>query len=95
MRDTAIGIAAGVLTCYLISALDAFLPYSKARDAIADALSLPGGLLAVLIYPEGVHTGHGAPYWGLVAMLGNWAFYAVFWYLGIKLLKHVRRRTVR
>ena len=69
------------------------LPYSKIRDAISDAIALPGGLIAGSVYPQGVHTDHGAPNWGLLAMLSNWVVYILFWYVCLRIIRHFRRKA--
>ncbi|MGC2743575.1 MAG: hypothetical protein WA672_10335 [Candidatus Angelobacter sp.] len=55
------------------------LPYSSTRDAITDALSFPGGLIAWLFYSGGVHGGH-AERWAALAIAGNLFFYALIWF---------------
>jgi hypothetical protein len=55
------------------------LPYSSARDNVTDAISFPGFLIARIFYPEGVHTGRGAPDWGVVFLCSNLFFYALVW----------------
>jgi len=81
----------GFLTCWLIGTID-YLPYSPARDYISDVLRFPGGLIAWPFYPQGVHTDGGAPYWGLVAYLGNVVFYASLWFLLLSVLRKNRGR---
>src|SRR5207253_3230169 len=39
-------------------------PCSGTRGRITDALAIPGARIAGLIYPQGVHTGTGARFWG-------------------------------
>lgn len=74
-----------------------YLPYSEARDAITDAITLPGGFMASLVYPQGVHTGHGAPYWGLLAAISNLSIYLLFWYACLRTIGHFvhRRAAIR
>jgi len=57
------------------------LPYSALRDRVSDFLSWPGGLVALIFYPAGVHTGPGSPEWGRLVFWANVAFYLVFWFL--------------
>ena len=73
-----LSLVLGFATCELIGAIN-YLPHSAASD-IKDVLSYPGALIAWPFYPEGVHTGGGAAYWGLVAYLGNVVFYAALWF---------------
>jgi hypothetical protein len=54
------------------------LPFSRGRDTIVDTLLLPGGLLASVFYPFGVH-GDSPTSWAWLSLLGNLAFYAAFW----------------
>jgi hypothetical protein len=83
-----------VITIGAIEALD-HLPYSLTRDRITDALSLPGGLIARVFYPAGVHTGSGAPNWGIVAAWSNVLFYLVLWFLVLSLLHFPRSKPKR
>jgi len=57
-----LSLVLGFATCELIGAIN-YLPHSTASQ-IKDALSYPGALIAWPFYPEGVHTGSGAAYWG-------------------------------
>lgn len=59
-------------------------PYSELRDAIRDAFSIPGGLLAAMVYPQGIHTGMGSPSYPYVAVGANWLFWAVMWFFAIR-----------
>ena len=68
------------------------LPYSITRDRITDALSLPGALIASVFYPEGVHTGSGAPNWGVVAAESNLGFYLLLWFIILSLLHFPRSK---
>ena len=75
----------GLATALLISAA-LRLPYSPTRDAITDALTLPGGLFAGAFYPQGIHTGAGSPNWALLAIIGNLIAYTLFWYIVLEVL---------
>ena len=79
IRKILFSLVLGFLSCELIGAMDK-LPYSPIRDLISDVLSLPGGLIASPFYPEGVHTGHGAPNWAIICVLGNNLFYSGLWF---------------
>lgn len=68
------------------------LPYSKTRDVVTDAITLPGGFVASFIYPEGIHTGYGAQNWGLLVLVSNLAVYVVFWYLCLRMVRLFRRK---
>jgi hypothetical protein len=90
----AAGVIMGYLTLWGIAALG-HLPYSRLRDSLTDYLSLPGGVLAFLFYPAGVHTGRGAPAWGWIAYIGNLIFYSILW-IGVmsmvsKLIRSARK----
>lgn len=89
-RSFVLAVGLGVATCFLISAIDR-LPYSERPDAVRDLLTLPGGLIAGLVYPQGVHTGNGAAYWGLMAALSNLAFYTAFWFLCVQGVRRLWR----
>jgi hypothetical protein len=77
-----ISVVLGYSTCSAITAIDN-LPPTSARGTITDYLSFPGGIIAWLFYPEGVHTGSGAPRWGLVVHLGNVLFYSCLWFVAL------------
>ena len=81
-----LSVVLGYATCWLIGMIDK-LPYSAVRDSVRDALSLPGGLIAFPFFPAGVHTGSGAPLWGVVAMWGNILFYSGLWLLLLFLIQ--------
>jgi hypothetical protein len=69
-----------------------YLPYSEPKDRIIDALTVLGALIAGIAYPQGVHTGLGAPLFGLWAMVANLAVYTVFWYVCLQLIRYSRRK---
>ena len=81
----------GFVTCELIGALN-YLPYSETRDAVSDALSLPGALLSAPFFPQGVHSSTGAAYWPIVVVLGNVLFYAAIWLAVLALIRRFRRQ---
>jgi hypothetical protein len=83
----------GALALATLSLLSVFkrLPYSRLRDSVSDALSLPGGLIAWLFYPAGVHTGSGAPQWATLALVGNFLFYVLLWMIVLTLIQRQRR----
>lgn len=68
------------------------LPYSRLRDVITDTMGLPGSLVAILIYPAGVHTGAGAPLWGWIVLAANVVFYTVAWLAVLLILRNARDR---
>ena len=75
-----VGLVLGALTVGLISFCATKLPYSPTRDHITDAASVPALLLARIVYPEGVHTGKGAPRWGIVFLCSGVLFYTIVWF---------------
>ena len=91
LKRLVLAVGLGIATCSLIGAAN-HLPYSPLRDVITDALSLPGGLIAGIVYPQGVHTGNGAPYWGLMTVLSNWAFYSLLWFVCLRVVWRSRRK---
>jgi hypothetical protein len=78
------------ITLALISTIN-HLPYSSTRDATTDVLSFPGGLIAWLFYPGGVHGGY-ATRWASVAIGGNFLFYALFWYVTLYSVHAFKKR---
>jgi hypothetical protein len=86
----ALALVLGFATCELIGWARIHLPYSSTKVAITDALSLPGGIIAGIFYPEGVHTGHGAGvYWAILAVVSNNLVYALFWYGCLRVLRYL------
>lgn len=79
VRPVLLGLVLGAGTLAVIRGIG-LLPFSRGRDAIVDTLLLPGGFLASVFYPFGVH-GDSAAFWAWLALLGNLAFYAAFWIL--------------
>jgi len=79
----------GYVTCELIGAIN-YLPYSETRDAVSDALRLPGALLSAPFFPQGIHSSVGAAYWPIVAFLGNLLFYAAIWFAALTFLRRLR-----
>ncbi|HZR33488.1 MAG TPA: hypothetical protein VFA76_16710 [Terriglobales bacterium] len=90
-RRLLLALVLGIAMSGLIG-LASHLPYSETRDAITDVLTLPGGFIASLVYPEGVHTGHGAPNWGILTMVSNVIVYVLFWYACLRIIGRIRGR---
>lgn len=80
----------GGLTVAAAACAERWLPYSSLRDSITDAIALPGFLIARVFYPAGVHTGGGAPNWGVVFLCSNFVFYSLLW-LAILVGGHILR----
>src|SRR5688572_29470200 len=90
-RPVLISLLLGYLTCELIAAID-YLPHSETRDAISDALSIPGALLSAPFFPQGIHSSTGAAFWPIVVVVGNVLFYAAIWFGALTLIRRFRRR---
>jgi hypothetical protein len=73
-----------------VTRLISMLPYSHGRDVVVDALSFPGAIIAMIVYPEGVHTGQGSPTWGTFAAIANLAAYIIFWYCILTVIRRPR-----
>jgi hypothetical protein len=92
VRTALLASACAFITLWGASAASRILPYSNARDAITDAISLPGGIIAAMLGFAGPHGG-GAENWATVAMLSNWVFYFGLWLVVILAWKAWTRRT--
>jgi hypothetical protein len=57
---SAIAILCGFVTVQIIGSLH-HLPYSPLLVTLVDVLLSPGAFIGFLVYPQGVHTGKGAP----------------------------------
>jgi hypothetical protein len=79
------------LCTFMIRLVVDHLPYSKARDLISDTITLPGAVMAGLLYPERYITGHSDPTLGLLSMVSNWVVYILFWYACLRIIRHFRR----
>jgi hypothetical protein len=84
----------GVATGFLLDLAVHRLPYTETRDAITDALSLPGGYVSGFFFPEGIHGDHPMG-WFWLAVISNQLTYALFWF-GVLLLcqRLVRRKRI-
>ena len=78
-----------LLTMLAIGAVDR-LPFSSMRDWIHDVLTWPGGILAGLVFPQGLHTGRGSIGWVYLAIALNVLVYWIVWYFLIRIVKKVR-----
>lgn len=88
-----ISLLLGSATLGIIGILATQLPYSPIRDHITDAAALPGGLLASIFYPEGVHTGRGAPSWAVVCMGFNVFVYTLAWFATLSWMNRRNRNA--
>lgn len=75
----------GIGSATLVAVASRWLPYSTTRDWITDAFALPGGWIAALVYPDGVHGGN-ATAWATVAVVANLLVYTVFWYVVVTII---------
>ena len=89
-RPLLFSLPMGLLTWVVIGALKSYLYPSQTMDSIFDALALPGAVLASLVYPEGVHTGHGSPGWAVLVVISNLITYMFSWYLCLKIIGRIR-----
>ena len=85
LKHLVVSFLGGIGTYIAISCLD-WLPYSRARDTISDTLTFPGGFIAHLFYPAGIHTSGGAPGWATIAIGTNFFFYILFWFVVILMI---------
>jgi hypothetical protein len=89
-------IVAGLVTWFVIGTLESHLPSTSIASALLEDLALPGALVASIPYPQGVHTGRGAPGWARLVILANMVIYILVWYLIIKIVAWRRgTRTVK
>jgi hypothetical protein len=95
LRLLLLALGLGVATFILIGFADTHVAYSMAKVRLIDAVSLPGALVAGLVYTEGVHTGYGAPLFPVFAMAANLLFYAAFWYVVFWLVAKARQKRPR
>lgn len=87
-----LALTLGFATQFFVGLAATYLPYSQTRDTVLDALSVPGALIAGLVYPQGVHTGGGARYWGLMVRVSNLFTYVLFWYACIQIVEYFRAK---
>lgn len=90
VRDAVLSLALTWLLMYALAAVDR-LPYSTTRDAIHDIVLMPGAFIAGVFYPQGIHTGRGSIGWAYVAVAGNGVFYALLWFLLIRIVSRIRQ----
>lgn len=81
----------GFVTSVAVGSAEAFLPISSAKSTIIDGVALPGALIASVYYTEGVHTGRGAPNWGIVVITLNWVVYCFFWLIVLMAIRFAGR----
>jgi hypothetical protein len=84
--------ALALATSFLVGLAANNLPYSRTRDRITDTLATPGAVLVGAIYPQGAHTGAGAPFWGVAVLMSNFGVYFLFWSACLKLRSFFLKR---
>ena len=75
-------------------AVFATLPYALERkfETLADLLWFPGAVIASLLFPEGIHTGSGSPWYPAFVIFTNFLFYSGLAFLiGVGLARIVKR----
>lgn len=84
LRVTARIVLSAILGFFVtesIYILDKLQPYSTIRDSITDVLTLPGSVVARLLYLVGSQTGSGTPDWWWAFFFGNTFFYALLCFI--------------
>ena len=79
-RSLLIASLLAVVTFLLLGWADKYLPYSETKNRVVDALTIPGGFLASIFYPQGVYTGSGTSPFVYFVLVGNFLFYLLVWY---------------
>src|SRR5438876_1480582 len=82
------------VTTLLVDAALKWLPYSKARDSIIDAISLPAGAVSGLLFPQGVHGDHVVVY-VVFNVIVHLLIIATFWFGAITLFQYLKRFASR
>jgi hypothetical protein len=80
-------LLAGVLGCVATAVIVVVLD----RLPSASFLLTPGDLLAAVIYPQGIHTGSGAPSWFYLLLFFNALFYSALWFGFFEVLAEIRK----
>lgn len=80
-RNLLLASVLAVITFLLVGWADKHLPYSETKNNVLDVMTIPGGFLAGIFYPQGVHTGYGTSQFVYFVLVGNFLFYLVVWYL--------------
>jgi len=94
-RPLLVSLLLGVATFIVIGTAKTYLPYSAVKDSIIDTLTVSGAVIVGIIYPQGIHTGSGSPSWALWVMVANCLVYILFWYICIRFIQYLRRRSMR
>ena len=76
-------------TTQLVSAALKWLPTSETRDSITDAISLPAGAVAGLLFPQGVHGDHVVAY-VVFTLIANLLILAAFWFGVLTLYSYLK-----
>ncbi len=86
-----LSVGLGLLTSITVGILEAYLPFSQTKMRIIDAASLPGAVVAGMLYPEGIHTGRGAPGFAYIAIVANFLVYGALWHTTLSVIQVLRR----
>ena len=90
-RTLLLAMVLSIFTGLTISLVKLFFPYSELRDKVLDFMSVPGAIAVETMFPQGLHTGDGALFWGYFAMLANFLAYLLVWYVVLCLIKIVAK----
>jgi len=72
---------------------EAKLRYSSVFHGVTEIGLSPALLIAAIFYPEGGHTGGGAPYFGYVLIGCGIIFYATVWFVIVSWVNRRGRRA--
>jgi len=87
-----VSLVLGGMTWGVLAIGEAKLPYGGILNNIVEMATLPALAIARIFYPAGVHTGHGAPYYGYAVLGSGILFYALVWFV---ILSWLNRRGHR
>jgi hypothetical protein len=85
-----VSLVLGGLTWGVLAVGQAKLPHTPVLDVILEAGIFPALVIAGVFYPEGAHTGRGAPYFGYVLLVVGILFYALLWFVILSWLSRPR-----
>jgi hypothetical protein len=85
-----LSVALALATIAAIRSLDR-LAYSDTRDAVQDALLMPGAIFGWVVSSGGVH-GSSPMLWAAAAIIGNVLFYSLLWWSVLRVTSALRLR---
>lgn len=88
-----LGLLLGAATTGIIYLIHNKFPSSRIVANITDVASFPALLIAWIIYPGGVHTDGGAPYYGYAFLGAHILFYTVVWFVILSWISRRGRRA--